>query len=449
MVKNLPIVAIIGRPNVGKSSLINRIIKKREAIVHGTPGVTRDRKYFTAVWNNKPFKLIDTGGIYTDEINSEKIIFQKEIEAQVEQAVREADVIIFLVDGMEGSHPYEHNIAKMLRPLQKKIVVAVNKIDIVEKTNEANDFYQLGFSKIIPISALHGLGVGDLLDYVVEELPSKKPNKQTDSVQPIKVAIVGRPNAGKSSLLNSLLNEPRVIVSPTAGTTRDSVSEEILREGRHFIFVDTAGIRKKAKVNDDVEYYSVNRAIKAIEEADICILVIDAQYGIEQQDKKIAEIIQQNGKGCILAINKWDLVKKDTTTLDRFTDFIRRQIAYLSYAPLVFISALTKQRVPNIYKETTAIFDSYSRNIETAKFNKALAYIVSANPPKMYKGKQLKIYYGTQIKNSPPTFLLFVNNMKFMQKNYLTYLEKQLREALALYGTPLRFVFRNKINKQE
>lgn len=445
----LPAIAIIGRPNVGKSSLINRILRRREAIVHDTPGVTRDRKYFTGTWNDKNFRLIDTGGIYTKKVNSQGIYFQKDIENQVEKAIREADVVIFMVDGREGLHPFDKNIANLLRPIAAKVIVAVNKLDVVEKSNEATDFYQLGLEMIIPISAMHGLGIGDMLDKAVTMFPKNKRTNEQERPNAIKVAIVGRPNAGKSSLLNALLNEERVIVSPTPGTTRDSISEEIIREGRHFQFIDTAGIRKKAKVKDDIEYYSVNRAVKTIEEADIAVLLIDAQYGIEMQDKKIAEIIQDRGKGCIIAINKWDIIPKDTYTMATYTQVIERQIPYLRYAPLLFISAKTKQRIPNLYQELVKVYDSYTSKMETPKFNKVLEYIINGNPPKTFKGKQLKIYYGTQLKSAPPTFLLFVNNMKYTQQNYLTYIENQLRGHFELTGTPLRLVFRNKQNKKK
>lgn len=449
MSKGLPVIAIIGRPNVGKSSLINRILRRREAIVHDTPGVTRDRKYFTGEWNNKNFRLIDTGGIYTHKVNSQGVSFQKDIEDQVELAIKEADVIIFLVDGREGLHPFDKNIANLLRPIADKVILAVNKIDVIEKANEAAAFYRLGLETLMPISAMHGLGVGDLLDKALTMFPKNKKTTELSGETSIKVAIVGRPNAGKSSLLNTLLNEERVIVSPTPGTTRDAISEEIVREGRHFHFIDTAGIRKKAKVTDDIEYYSVNRAVKAIEEADIAILLIDGQYGIEMQDKKIAQIIQEKGKGCIIAINKWDIIPKDTYTMHTYSQVIERQIPYLGYAPVLFISAKTKQRIGNIYQELIKVYDSYTRKIETPKFNKTLDYIINGNPPKTFKGKQLKIYYGTQLKSSPPTFLLFVNNMKYTQQNYISYIENQLREHFELTGTPLRLAFRNKQNKKK
>lgn len=445
MAKKIPLVAIVGRPNVGKSSLVNRLISKRDAIVHNTPGVTRDRKYFECSWNGVSFKLIDTGGIYTKSTRTKDLSFQKEIEIQVDIAIAEADLILLAVDVKEGLHPIDKEITRKLLKNNIPIFLVINKVDTIEKIDDSLEFHALGIEKQFPVSAQHNLNIAELMDEITAALPAapQTPEKEDEEL-PIKIAIVGRPNAGKSSLLNTLLGKERALVSPIAGTTRDSINETLKYNNVIFTFVDTAGIRKKAKVTDDVEYYSVKRAIEAIEACDIAILLIDATRMVEEQDQKIAGLIQERKKACLIVINKWDLVEKDSTTILRYTEQVRKNLKFLAYSPLLFISAVEKIRTYNIYDELLNIYENYSLRIETGPLNRALQKIVAATPPKAFHNKVLKIYYASQVSTRPPEILVFVNNNKHLHFSYQRYLLNQLREVFGFSGSPLMLYFRNK-----
>jgi GTP-binding protein len=438
-------VAVVGRPNVGKSSLVNKIIGRREAIVHNAPGVTRDRKYFAAEWSNCQFTLIDTGGIYNDDNLNRSIDFQKDIETQVRVALAEANLIIMVADGKTGLHHLDQEVALLLKRSGRPVLLAINKMETRKRDLNVYEFYNLGSEKVFPISAITGSGVADLLDEVVNELKIQ-PNftKNNDS---IRVAIVGRPNVGKSSLLNTLLGAERSIVSPVSGTTRDSIDEELIRDKILFRFVDTAGIRKKAKVQEDIEYYSVQRAIDAIENCDIALLVLDAERGVEEQDQKIAGLIADSNKGCLLLVNKWDLIVKDSTTINYYEKMIRARLKFLAYAPILFISARESIRTYDIYQKINAIYRNYQFQSTTGQLNKAVAALLQRHPPRAHKGKQLKIYYAVQTGVRPPSFTFHCNNEKLVHFAYERYIENQLREHYELTGTPLRLFFRGKMRK--
>ena len=437
--KRKPIVAIVGRPNVGKSTFVNRLVGARHSIVDDLPGVTRDRIYFDVEWQNKAFTVIDTGGIIPgDEDDIMVSIFD-----QAKLACEEAEKIIFLVDGKEGVNPVDYDIANILRQSGKPIFLAVNKCDNPESLMMTSDFYSLALGEPLGISALHGSGgVGDLLELVTEDFEILE-NEEED--KRIKIAIVGRPNAGKSSIVNALLNADRVIVSDVSGTTRDSIDSYVTYKDKEFIIVDTAGIRKKSKVDYGVEKFAVDRAIRSIRECDVALLVIDAKEGISDQDKKISSIITESGKGLIVAINKWDLIEeKQANTINKFEKELAVDIPFLSFAPKIFISAVTKQRLNQIFDKTNEVYEQCTKRVSTGLLNKVINEAYALNPPTSFKGKRLKIYYVTQAKTQPPTFILFVNNEELLKDSYKRYLENKLREAFGFFGTPIRISVRER-----
>ncbi len=434
-----PIVAIVGRPNVGKSTFVNRLIGSRHSIVDDLPGVTRDRIYFDVEWQNKIFTVIDTGGI----IPGDEDDIMVSIFSQAQLACEEADKIIFLVDGKDGINPIDYDIANILRKSKKPVFLAVNKCDNSESLLMVNDFYELSLGEPIGISALHGSGgVGDLLEVVTEDF--KINDAEVDDGR-IKIAIVGRPNAGKSSIVNALLNTQRVIVSDISGTTRDSIDSHINYKDTDYTLVDTAGIRKKSKVDYGVEKFAVDRAIRSIRDCDVALLVIDAKEGISDQDKKISSIITESGKGVILAVNKWDLIdNKNTTTINKFEKELSAMVPFLSYVPIIFISALTKQRLGQIFEKAQEVYKESTKRIATGLLNQVVNEAYALNPPTSFKGKRLKIYYTTQVSVQPPTFVLFVNNEELLKDSYKRYLENKLREAFGFVGTPIRISVRER-----
>ena len=434
-----PVVAIVGRPNVGKSTFVNRLVGSRNSIVDDQPGVTRDRIYFDVEWQDKFFTVIDTGGIIPgDEDEIMVSIFD-----QAKIACDEADKIIFLVDGKEGVNPVDYDIANILRQSGKPVFLAVNKIDNPAALIMTSDFYGLALGEPIAISALHGSGgVGDILDLVTEGF--EKGALQEDETT-IKIAIVGRPNAGKSSIVNALLNEKRVIVSDVSGTTRDSIDSEITYKDQNFVIIDTAGIRKKAKVDYGVEKFAVERAIKSIKECDVALLVIDAKEGISDQDKKISSIITEAGKGLVIAINKWDLIEdKKSNTINKFEKYLANEIPFLEYAPKIFISALTRQRLPQIFEEGKKVYEQATKRISTGLLNKVIKEAYALNPPQTVKGKRLKVLYTTQVGIQPPHIVIFANNSDLLKDHYKRYIENKLREAFGFFGTPVKISVRER-----
>ena len=442
--KRKPTVAIVGRPNVGKSTFVNRLIGARNSIVHDMPGVTRDRIYFDVEWQNKGFTVIDTGGIIPGDGDDIMV----SIFDQARLACEEADKIIFLVDGKEGINPVDYDIANILRQSGKPIFLAVNKCDNVESLMMTNDFYSLAVGDPVGISALHGSGgVGDLLDLVSDDF---EVTEEEENDGKIRIAIVGRPNAGKSSIVNALLNTQRVIVSNISGTTRDSIDSYITYKDTEFVIVDTAGIRKKSKVDYGVEKFAVDRAIRSIRECDVAVLVIDANEGISDQDKKISSIITESGKGIIVAINKWDLVEdKKSNTINKFEKELAKDIPFLSYAPKIFISALTKQRLGQIFDKSLEVYAQCVKRVSTGLLNKVINEAYALNPPTSFKGKRLKVLYTTQAAIQPPTFVLFVNNEDLLKDSYKRYLENKLREAFGFFGTPIRISVRERKDKKK
>lgn len=440
--KRKPTVAIVGRPNVGKSTFVNRLIGARNSIVHDMPGVTRDRIYFDVEWQNKGFTVIDTGGIIPGDGDDIMV----SIFDQARLACEEADRIIFLVDGKDGINPVDYDIANILRQSGKPIFLAVNKCDNPDSLLMTSDFYALSVGNPIGISALHGSGgVGDLLDVVTEGFDISEEEEKDGR---IRIAIVGRPNAGKSSIVNSLLNTQRVIVSDVSGTTRDSIDSFITYNDKEFVIVDTAGIRKKSKVDYGVEKFAVDRAIRSIRECDVAVLVIDAKEGISDQDKKISSIITESGKGIIVAINKWDLIEdKKANTINKFEQELAKDIPFLSYAPKIFISALTKQRLGQIFDKSLEVYEQCVKRVSTGLLNKVINEAYALNPPTSFKGKRLKVLYTTQAAIQPPTFVLFVNNEELLKDSYKRYLENKLREAFGFFGTPIRISVRERKEK--
>lgn len=443
---NKPIVAIIGRPNVGKSTFVNRLAGARHSIVDDAPGVTRDRKYFDVQWLDKIFTVIDTGGI----VPSDEEIIPVNIFNQAKIACDEADKIIFMTDGKDGVTPIDEDIANILRRSGKPVYLAVNKIDSSEKMSYAAEFYSLSLGEPYPISALHGSGgVGDLLDAITEDFDSNEDSEENTN-RPIRIAIVGKPNAGKSSIVNALLGKERVIVSDVSGTTRDTIDSRVKWEKEEFILVDTAGIRKKAKVDWGIEKFAVARAIKAIRDCDIAVLVVDATDGLTDQDKKISSIVSEAGKGLIVAVNKWDLIEnKASSTINKFEKEIEQQAPFLHYVPKIFISAVTKQRLVSIYKEAKKVWEQCTKKVSTSLLNKVIADAYAMVPPDTIKNKRLKIYYTTQVKVAPPSFVFFVNKEDLMKDSYKRYLENRLREAFGFFGTPIRLSVREKQDKEK
>ena len=434
-----PIVAIVGRPNVGKSTLFNVIAGESIAIVKDTPGVTRDRIYADCSWLNYNFTLIDTGGIEPD--SSDVILSQMRDQAQI--AIDTADVIIFLVDVRQGLTDADGKVADMLRRSQKPVVLCVNKVDSFKKMEaDVYEFYNLGIGDPIPVSASNHQGVGDLLEAVSDHF--KKDGSESDDDDRPRIAIVGRPNVGKSSIVNRLVGEKRVIVSDIAGTTRDAIDTPLKRNGREYILIDTAGLRRKSKIHEDLERYSIIRTVTAVERADVVVMVIDAAEGVAEQDAKIAGIAHERGKGVIIAVNKWDAVEKDDKTIYKMTEKIKQTLAYMPYAEFVFISAKTGQRLDKLFELIDMIIENQSMRIATGVLNEILAEAVAMQQPPSDKGRRLKIFYMTQISVKPPTFVVFVNDKKLMHYSYTRYIENQIRNAFGFRGTPLRFIIRER-----
>lgn len=434
-----PIVAIVGRPNVGKSTLFNRIAGERISIVEDTPGVTRDRIYADAEWLDHHFTLIDTGGLEPDSDD----MMLKHMYSQAEIAISSADVILFVVDVRTGMTDMDMQVANILRKADKPVVLAVNKVDDLAKYGmQVYEFYSLGLGDPFGVSGGQMIGLGDLLDEVVKHFPADKDDSAEDDS--IKVAIIGKPNVGKSSLVNRILGENRVIVSDVAGTTRDAIDSEYELNGQKYVFIDTAGMRRKAKIKESIEKYSIIRAVAAVERADVCILMINAVEGITEQDTKVAGIAHEAGKAVIIAVNKWDLIEKDNHTMNKFLKDIDTEFKYLSYAPRIFISAATGQRVTKLFELITMVSENNSKRIATGMLNDVLIEAMAMNQPPAEKGKQLRIYYMTQVSVKPPTFVLFVNDTELLHFSYKRYLENQLRDAFGFVGTPIHFIARNR-----
>ena len=445
--KRKPIIAVVGRPNVGKSTFVNRLVGRRQSIVDDMPGVTRDRIYFDVEWQNKQFTVIDTGGIIPGD--EDDIMLSIYDEAKI--ACEEGDKIIFIVDGMEGATPVDIDIANILRQSDKPIFLAVNKVDSHNQITMISDFYSLAVGDPIAISALHGSGgVGDLLEEITADFTE---DEKFEEDKTIKIAIVGRPNAGKSSIVNALLGEKRVIVSDVSGTTRDSIDSRLTYENQEFVIIDTAGIRKKAKVDYGVEKFAVDRAIRSIRECDVALMVIDATEavnGISDQDKKIASIITEAGKGMVIAINKWDLVEdKKSNTINKFDQKIAHEIPFLDYVPKIYISAVTHQRLNQIFAKVMDVQHERSNRIPTGLLNKVINEAYALNPPQTIRNKRLKIMYSTQASIEPPTFILFANNEDLMKDHYKRYMENKLREAFGFTGTPIRIAVRTRSEKKK
>ncbi len=432
------ILAIVGRPNVGKSTLFNRFTGTREAIVDAQSGVTRDRHYGHSDWNGIEFSVIDTGGVM---LNSEDV-FEQAIISQVEMAIEEADVLLFLVDGREGLTPLDQDVAKMIRRSKKKSFLAVNKIDTPDMSHEVAEFYSLGLDGVFPISANNGSGTGDLLDEVVKEFENKTV-EEVETELP-RIAVVGRPNVGKSSFINALLGAERNIVTPLAGTTRDSIFTPFKGFGFDFMLIDTAGLRRKAKVHEDIEFYSVMRAIRSIESSDVCFLLIDATQGFESQDQNIFGLITKNHKGCVIMVNKWDLVEKDTMSTKHHEEAIRKEIAPFTDVPIVFTSVHTKQRIHKALTTAIEVHENRSKKISTRLLNDTLLPLFHESPPPMYKGKQIKIKYVTQIKTAYPSFVIFCNLPQYVKDPYKRFVENRLREQFNFKGVPIEIYFRKK-----
>jgi len=438
-----PIVAIVGRPNVGKSTLFNRIAEKRVSIVDDTPGVTRDRIYADAEWTGHEFALVDTGGIDFNETDE----LLPAVRNQAKLAMDEADVILFVVDGKAGITDVDQHIVSMLRMAKKPVVVAVNKVDNLKGMTDSYEFYALGLGDPIAVSAVNALNLGDLLDAIVKELPEDF--EVVDEPDTIRVAVVGRPNVGKSSLVNSLLGEERLVVSNIPGTTRDAVDTYFKQDGITFIFIDTAGMRRRGKIDAALERYSVIRSLRAIDRADVALMLIDASEGVSEQDKKIAGYVHESGRASVLVVNKWDLLEKDGKTSLRFTEMLRKELGFMQYSPVVFLSALTKQRVNRIPELVKYVAEQHAMRVSTSVLNQVIRDAVGINPPPSDRGRKLKIYYATQASVRPPTIVLFVNDENLMHFSYLRFLENRLREAFGFEGTPLKLVVRPRQEKEK
>lgn len=430
-----PTVAIVGRPNVGKSTIFNRIVGERISIVEDVAGVTRDRIYSAADWLSHDFNLIDTGGI---DIGDEPFLVQIRLQAEI--AIEEADVIIFLTNGREGVTDADEQVAKILYKTKKPVVLAVNKVDNPEMKDMIYDFYSLGFGDPYPISGSHGLGLGDLLDTVAENFPDPSEEEIEDDV--IRFSLIGRPNVGKSSLVNALLGEDRVIVSDVAGTTTDAIDSSYEYEGQKFKIIDTAGMRKKGKVYENTEKYSVLRALKAIDRSDVVLIVINGEEGIREQDKRIAGYAEEAGKGILFVVNKWDALEKDEKTMNRFNEDIRKNFLFLDYAPIAYVSAKTKQRVRSLFDLIVNISENHSMRIQSSVLNEVIEDAIARNPAPTDKGKRLRIYYSTQVAVRPPAFVVFVNDTELMHFSYERFLRNRLRESFGFEGTPIRIITR-------
>ncbi|MTG99090.1 MULTISPECIES: ribosome biogenesis GTPase Der [Myroides] len=433
------IVAIVGRPNVGKSTFFNRLIQRRDAIVDSVSGVTRDRNYGKSEWNGREFSVIDTGGY----VKGSDDVFEGEIRRQVSLAIDEADAIIFVVDVEEGITPMDAEVARLLRKETKPIFVAVNKVDSSKRMDDTFEFYNLGLGEIFPIAGMSGSGTGDLLDAVVAALPVEEELTTEEDELP-RFAVVGRPNAGKSSFINALIGEDRYIVTDIAGTTRDAIDTRFNQFGFDFNLVDTAGIRRKSKVKEDLEFYSVMRSIRAIEHSDVCILMVDATRGFEGQDQNIFWLAEKNRKGVVILVNKWDLVEKDTMTTKQFEDKIREEIAPFTDVPIVFTSTVTKQRLLKALETAVAVYENRKQRISTSKFNEAMLPVVEHTPPPAIKGKYIKIKYCMQLPTPTPQFVFFANLPQYIKDPYKRYIENKLREIYNFEGVPIDIFFRQK-----
>ena len=437
---SLPVVAIVGRPNVGKSTMFNRLIQKRVAIEESIPGVTRDRLYGRVDWTGKEFWLIDTGGLTFEEDT-----ISKEIHRQVQLALSEANLILFMVDLKSGLVPLDYEVAEMLRRKDLPVLLVANKAESGKTEAAAAEFYALGLGEPQIVSAAHGLGTGDLLDEIIQMLPAGE--EPVDDENLLRVAIIGRPNVGKSSLVNKIAGTERVIVSDIPGTTRDAIDLLIEREEQKYLFIDTAGIRRRSKIDESVEYYSVLRSIRAVEDADVALMLLDATEGVTEQDKRVAGIAHEAGRAIVIVVNKWDKVQKDEKTMDTYREKIRQELTYLSYAPIIFISALTGQRVHRLYQLIDFVAQQHAMRIKTSHLNQLVEDAMAVTPPPAKRGKQLKIYYLTQIKVKPPTFAVFVNDPELAHFSYLRFLENKLREMYGFEGTPIRLVVRKRGKK--
>ena len=435
-----PIVAVVGRPNVGKSTLFNALAGEKIAIVKDTPGITRDRIYTDVSWLDHSFTLIDTGGIEPD--SNDIILSQMREQAQI--AIDTADVILFIVDVKQGLVDSDMKVADMLRKSRKPVLLIVNKVDDFNKFMlDTYEFYNLGIGDPVPISAANRLGIGDMLDKVIEHFDEDKLVEEEEDERP-KIAIVGKPNVGKSSLINKLIGENRVIVSDIAGTTRDAIDTPVKYNGREYVFIDTAGLRRKNKVKEDLEHYMIIRTVSAVERADVVVLVIDANEGVTEQDAKIAGIAHERGKGFIIAVNKWDLVEKNDKTIYRFTEKVRSTLSFMPYAELLFISAKTGQRIGKLYETIDAVIENSTLRVATGVLNEIMSEAVAMQQPPSDKGKRLRLYYITQVSVKPPTFVIFVNDKELMHFSYTRYIENQIRNAFGFKGTPLKFIIRER-----
>ncbi|EMC54075.1 ribosome biogenesis GTPase Der [Streptococcus mutans] len=433
----LPTVAIVGRPNVGKSALFNRIAGERISIVEDVEGVTRDRIYIKAEWLNRQFSIIDTGGI--DDVDAP---FMEQIKHQADIAMTEADVIVFVVSAKEGITDADEYVAKILYRTHKPVILAVNKVDNPEMRSAIYDFYALGLGDPYPVSSAHGIGTGDVLDAIVDNLPAEAQEESSDI---IKFSLIGRPNVGKSSLINAILGEDRVIASPVAGTTRDAIDTTFTdEEGQEFTMIDTAGMRKSGKVYENTEKYSVMRAMRAIDRSDIVLMVLNAEEGIREYDKRIAGFAHEAGKGIVVVVNKWDAIKKDNRTVAQWETDIRDNFQYIPYAPIVFVSAVTKQRLHKLPDVIKQVSQSQNTRIPSSVLNDVVMDAVAINPTPTDKGKRLKIFYATQVSVKPPTFVIFVNEEELMHFSYLRFLENQIRQAFVFEGTPIRLIARKR-----
>jgi GTP-binding protein len=439
-----PVVAVVGRPNVGKSTLFNKILGERVSIVHDSPGVTRDRIYGEAEWRGRKFMLVDTGGI--EPYSKDVILSQMRMQAQM--AIENADVIVLVVDVTTGLTATDADVASMLQKSKKPVIVCVNKVDNVgQPPMEFYEFYNLGLGDPIAVSSIHGLGTGDLLDEAFQYFPQEEEGEEEDDV--IKVAVIGKPNAGKSSLINRILGEDRLIVSNIAGTTRDAIDSRFENEKGKFLFIDTAGIRRKSKVDETIEKFSVFRAHMAVERSDVCLLVIDATTGITEQDAKVAGIAYEKGKACVIIVNKWDAVEKDGKTMENFKMDVYNSLSYMTYAPILFISAKTGQRVHKLFDMIVTVAEHHSMRISTGMLNDVLNEAIAKVQPPTDKGRRLKLLYITQATTKPPTFVIFVNSAELFHYSYQRYIENQIRAVFNLEGTPVKFIIRERGDKKD
>ncbi len=441
--KNKPIVAVVGRPNVGKSTLFNVLAGDRISIVKDTPGITRDRIYADVEWLNNKFTLIDTGGIEPDS----KDVILSQMREQAEIAIASADVIIFLVDVKQGLVDADMHVCNMLRRSSKPVVLAVNKVDNPAKAMaDVYEFYNLGIGEPFPISAANRLGLGEMLDEVILHFPESDGSEEEDE-RP-KVAIVGKPNVGKSSIINKLIGENRVIVSDIAGTTRDAVDTEVTYNKKQYVLIDTAGLRRKSKIKEDLEHYMIVRTVAAVERADVVVLVIDATEGVTEQDAKIAGVAHERGKGMIIAVNKWDAVEKDNKTMNEFTKKVRDTLSFMPYAEILYVSALTGQRLPKLFETIDVVMENHALRVQTGVLNEIMTEAVAMQQPPTDKGKRLRLFYITQVSVKPPTFVIFVNDKELMHFSYTRYIENRIRDAFGFKGTPLHFIIRERKEKE-